>query len=44
MTIAKRLLFAFVVLAACTLSALADGAGPGIPIKSGGGHVTQVAR
>jgi hypothetical protein len=43
MKTAKRLLLACVVLAACTLPVLADGAGPGIPIKSGG-HLTQVAR
>ena len=44
MKTAKRLLFACVVLAACTLPLLADGGGPGIPIGGKGGHLIQIAR
>jgi hypothetical protein len=45
MKTAKRLLFACVVLAACTLPLLAEGPGPAIPIGGNkGGHLIQLAR
>jgi len=46
MKTAKRLLFACVLLAACTLPLLAEGPGPMVPIPGGGGggHLIQANR